>query len=155
VKSLLLVAFLVAGLFLVYAGALPLWMWFVLTAVTVFMRLLARLDAPVEELTVTEEGLTRRLASPMRPPTVETVRWDALARVEVRTRETGPRRREPLFLLFGGDGGGVAVAGPLAERHGLVALLRQRLPGFREQALADALATAQRSTFTLWEKGAS
>lgn len=154
-KSLLLVAFLVAGLLLVVAGALPLWVWFVLTAVTVFMRLLAGLDTPVEELTLTGEGLTRRLASPLRQHTVETVRWDALVRVEVRTRETGPQRRDPLFLLFGSDGGGVAVPGPLAERHGLVALLRQRLPGWREQALADALATAQRSTFTLWEKGAS
>jgi len=148
----MLLVLLAAGLWLVRAGALPWWAWLGATALTIVMRVLAMLDAPVEELAVSGEGLTRRTGSPLRQRTIETVRWDELTRVEVLAHETGPQQRDPLFLLHGQGGAGVAIPGPLAERHGLVAQLRQRLGGLREQALADALAAPERARFVLWDK---
>ena len=65
-KTLALVAFLAGGLVLVRIGALPLWLWGVLTAVTVFMRYAARLDAYTEQLEIGDQGVTRRHGSRMR-----------------------------------------------------------------------------------------
>ena len=90
----------------------------------------------------------------MRRQLTEMVRWDELARVELLARETGPDKQEPLFLLHGKGAAGVAVPGPLAQRHDLVGLLRQRLPGFRDDLLGQALASPESRTFTLWEKDA-
>jgi hypothetical protein len=152
VKTLLLVAFLAGGLLLVQAGALPLWAWLLLTAITVFMRLLGRMDAAYDELTIDAQGVVREHGSRLRQKLREAVRWDELQRVEVRTRETGPRRDEMLFLLFGAGENGVAVPGHLALRHDLPAQLRQRLPDFRDDQLALATAAGERATFLLWQK---
>ena len=153
-KTLALVAFLAGGLLLVRIGALPAWLWIVLTLVTIGMRLVARLDAYADELAIDEAGITRRHGSRMRRQLVEAVRWDELARVEVLARETGPDRQQALFLLHGVGSNGVAVPGELAERQGLVAALRQHLPGLREDSLAQALAAGEPGAYLLWEKGA-
>ena len=154
-KTLALVAFLAGGLVLVRIGALPLWLWGVLTAVTVFMRYAARLDAYTEQLEIGDQGVTRRHGSRMRQQLTEAVRWDELTKVEVLARETGADKQEPLFLLHGAGTNGVAVAGALAQQHDLVGALQRRLPGFREDALAQALAASENGAFILWEKDAA
>lgn len=154
-KTLLLVAFLGGGLLLVRAGGLPFWLWCVLAAVTVFMRVVTRMDAHADALVVDAEGVTRTHGSKMRRQLTEAVRWGELAKVEVLARETGPGKQQPLFLLHGAGTNGVAVPGPLAQQHDLPGTLRQRLPGFRDDLLAQALAATETGTFTLWEKGAA
>lgn len=152
-KSIALVAFLAGGLLLVRAGALPLWLWCVLAVLVIFMRVVARLDAPIDTLEIGPERITRTLGSKMRKPVIEAVRWDELAKVEVLARATGPDRQEPLLLLYGASGAGVAVPGPLARQHDLPGLLRQRLPGFDDSLLAQALAATESGRTTVWEKG--
>jgi hypothetical protein len=151
-KTLLLVAFLAGGLLLVRAGALPAWVWVLLTLVTMAMRLLARLDAYRDELFVTDAGITRRHGSRVRKTAEEAVRWDELEKVEVLTQEAGPDGADLLFLLHGRGTNGVAVSGALAQQHGLPALLQQRLPGFREDQLAQAQAATGKAAFLLWER---
>ena len=154
-KTLLLVAFLAGGLLLVRIGALPAWAWIVLTLVTIGMRILARLDAYTDELAIGEAGITRTHGSKMRKQLTEAVSWQELEKVEVLARETGPDMSEPLFLLHGQGENGVAVPGELAQEHALVARLRERLPGLREDRLAQALAASESGAFTVWEKDAA
>jgi hypothetical protein len=151
-KTLALVAFLAGGLVLVRIGALPLWLWGVLTAVTVFMRYAARLDAYTEQLEIGDQGVTRRHGSRMRQQLTEAVRWDELTKVEVLARETGADKQEPLFLLHGPGTRGVAVPGALAQQHDLTGLLQRRLAGFDTAALAQALAADRSGRYVLWER---
>jgi hypothetical protein len=153
-KSILLIAFLAGGLLLVRAGALPAWAWVLLTAVAIVVRTVANMDRLRDELYINDETITRRLASPVRRPSEEKVRWDDLVRVLLITHETGPGRRDMLFLLYGKDRAGVAVPGPVADAHALAGLLESRLPGFRGDQLDAARACPQRETFVLWEKDA-
>lgn len=151
-KSILLVAFLAGGLLLVRAGALPAWIWMLLTALAIVVRTLSNMDRVREQLLISDDSVTRRLVSPLRKPTEEKVRWDELARVLLITHETGPARRDMLFLLYGSGQSGVAVPGPVAESNGLVPQLQARLAGFRHDQLAAARAAAERDTFVLWER---
>jgi hypothetical protein len=151
-KILYFVAFVIAGLLLVRVGALPVWMFAVVVLVVAAARVVSRLDVPEEDLALSDEGITRRHGSRMRKPTIEAVRWDELEQVEVLTQETGPDRKDLLFLLRGAGTNGVAVSGPLAERHGLVAQMQSRLPGFRGDQLAQAQAATGRASFLLWER---
>lgn len=153
-KTVALVAFLGGGLLLVRAGALPFWAWALLTLVAVGLRVLARMDAYGDELALSDDGIVRQHGSRMRKTMQESVRWNELTRVEVLTRETGPAQADMLFLLHGDGSNGVAVPGPLAERHGLATQLQQRLPGFRAEQLAQAQAATERAAFLLWERDA-
>lgn len=150
-KTWLLVVLVAGGLLLVQAGALPFWLWALVAALALASRLLARADRYRDELSVSEEGVSRQHGSRLRRTSTETVRWDDLVKVEVLANETGPGRKDLLFLLYGGTGQGVAVPGPVAQRHELAVVLERRLPGFRREALAEAQASAERRSWILWE----
>jgi hypothetical protein len=152
-KSLLLIGFLAGGLLLVRAGALPLALYAALALLLIVVRMLPRLDAYSDELQVGDEGVVRQHGSRLRKTTVESVRWDQLRAVEVRTRETGPQHDQMLFLMFGREGSGVAVPEPLARQHRLAETLARRLPGWRQDLLAQAMAATEPAAFTLWEAG--
>lgn len=154
-KTLYLVAFLVIGLLLVHAGALPLWLWAVLSVVTVGVRVIVKLDAYQDELSVTDVGVTRRHGSRMRKTSEESVRWNDLQRVEVLTKEVGQGKSDLLLLLHGKGSSGVAIAGPLAQQHGLPELLARKLPGFRNDEWLRAQAASEAASFVLWEKNGS
>ncbi len=151
-RTVLLVAFLAGGLLLVRAGALPLWLWLVATAVVIATRVIARMDAYEDELVFTEQGITRQHGSKLRKVLNESVRWDQVVRIEVLTHETGPGRKDLLFLLHGTGDAGVAVPGAVAHRHGLLAELRRRFPGLHEDQWAQAQAATDRAGFLLWER---
>lgn len=151
-KNLYLVFFLGIGLLLVRAGALPFWLWTVITLFAIAMRVIAAMDVQQEELMVTDSGITRRYGSRVRRQEVESVRWADITRVEAISREIGPQQQDVLLLLHGEGGAGVAVAVPLADRHGLTAQLQARLPGFAVEQLDAARAATERANFLLWER---
>ena len=148
----MLAALVASGLFLVQRGALPFWIWAVVAAVAVGMRLLGHVDRYQDELLVSEEGVSRRHGSKLRRTSVESVRWDDLVKVDALANETGAGRKELLFLLYGSTGNGVAVPDGVAAAHQLVPILERRLPGFRSDALAEARSSAERRSWTLWER---
>lgn len=152
-KTVVLIAFLAAGLLFVRAGVLPLWAWALLTLAVIFMRTITRMDRYSEALSVTDEGVTRTHGSRMRRQMQEGVRWDEITRVEAMSREAGPDKKDVLFLLYGAGTNGVAVPAALAQQHDLVGQLRRRLPGLRDEQLAQALAASDAQTFVLWERG--
>jgi hypothetical protein len=154
-KTLALVAFLAGGLLLVWAGALPIWAWNVLVLLTIGARVITGLDRYSEELSITDHGITRKYGSRFRRQVTESVSWEELSRVEAIAHEAGARKDETLFLLYGSEVNGVAVPASVAQKHGLVDQLRQRLAGFRDDEMARALAASSRETFVLWEKAAA
>ncbi|MEJ8840156.1 hypothetical protein [Ramlibacter sp. AN1133] len=151
-KTWVLAVLVASGLLLVQAGALPLWVWALVAALVVATQVLAHADRYRDQLFVSEEGLSREHGSRLRKTLTESVRWDELAKVEVLANETGAGRKEMLFLLYGRTGQGVAVPGSVASSHDLVAVLEGRLPGFRKDAVAEAQRSAERRSWTLWER---
>src|SRR5262249_29837274 len=113
-KSWWLVLILGSGLLLVYEGALPWWAWALLTALAIATRVISNLDPYRDELLVSDQGLSRQHGSRLRKTSVESVRWDELIRVEVLANESGPQRKDLLFLLYGNEGNGIAIPGPVA-----------------------------------------
>lgn len=150
-KLALLVAFLASGLLVVWAGGFPFWVWCVLAAMTLLMLYLPRFDPYVNELVISEAGVERRHGPRLRRKSRESVRWDQLAKVVVVTNDSGPFGEDMVFLLHGAEGSGVAVPGSLAHQYGLVAVLQQRLSGFRNEQLIAASGSVEPASFTLWE----
>lgn len=151
-KSWTLVALLAAGLLLVWKGALPFWVWMGVATLALVARILARADRYTDQLFLTDEGVSRQHGSKLRKTSVESVRWDDLVKVDVLANETGPGRKDHLFLLYGSSGAGVAVPGAVAKSHDLPGVLERRLPGFRTEAVAQAEAATERQSWTLWER---
>lgn len=150
-KVVLLIAFLGGGLLLVKTDGLPFWGWCLLAGMTLLMLYLPGFNPYLDELLVSEEGVIRRFGPKLRKKTIEKIDWRQLSKVEVVTNELGPFQEDMMFLLHGADGAGVAVPGGLAARHGLIAVLQQRLKGFRNEELIEAAGSVSTASFTLWE----
>jgi hypothetical protein len=84
----------------------------------------------------------------------ESVRWDALAVVIVETNDTGPWGCDVWWILGGRDAksGCVIPQGATGEKELLEAL--QRLPGFDNHALIDAMCCMDNKRFLCWRRSA-
>jgi len=82
----------------------------------------------------------------------EGVLWDELERVEILTTDDGPSAEDFFFLLEGRDGKGVAISNELAAKHGLAAILQQRLAGLDNKAIIEASGSTQVRRFLVWQK---
>jgi hypothetical protein len=103
-----------------------------------------------DRVSVTTEVVTR-----LRPDGIqETVRWDDLAEVEIITTDDGPWSEDVFWLLRGSDGkGGCAVPqGAEGANELLVAL--QRLPGFDNKAVIEAMGCTSDARFVCWNRNA-
>lgn len=108
----------------------------------------------VDEVEVSDLGVTRRFGPRLGKKREERVLWDELARVEVLTTDEGRSTEDFFFLLEGRDGSGVAVSNELAVRHGLVAILQQRLAGFDNKAIIEASGSTRARRFLVWQRPA-
>ncbi|HSA90984.1 MAG TPA: hypothetical protein VLF42_13925 [Burkholderiales bacterium] len=106
----------------------------------------------VEELEVTDFGVTRRFGPWLRKKKEERVSWQDLTQVEILTTDAGPSSEDLFFILHGRDGKGVAVSNDLAVKHGLVATLQNRLPGLDNKAIIDASLCIEVRRFLVWQK---
>jgi len=99
----------------------------------------------IDEVELSDLGVTRRFGPRLGKKRQERVLWEDLVRVEILTTGEGPSREDFFFLLGGRDGSGVAVSNELAVKHGLVGILQRRLAGLDNQAIIDASAGASAS----------
>ena len=102
----------------------------------------------VDEVEITDLGVTRRFGPWLGRKREERVLWDELTQVEILTTD----RQDFFFLLDGRDGAGVAVSNQLAAKHALVALLQRRLPGLDSKAIIEASGSTQKRRFLVWQK---
>jgi hypothetical protein len=81
---------------------------------------------------------------------VESVDWDDLEFVIIETNDTGPWGADVWWMLGGrgGKGGCAIPQGATGEKQLLEAL--QRLPGFNNQGLIDAMACTENRRFLCW-----
>jgi hypothetical protein len=114
--------------------------------------LLAGSKGLVDEIDVSDLGLTRRFGPRMGKRRQERVLWDELVRVEILTSGEGPFTEDFFFLLVGRDGGGVAVSNELAVKHGLVAILQRRFSGIDDRAIIEASGSTRARRVLVWQK---
>jgi hypothetical protein len=84
----------------------------------------------------------------------ESVRFDELRVIIIETNDTGPLGTDVWWILAGdaeNRSGCVVPGGATGEREMLEAL--QRLPGFDNRALIDAMSSMENRRFLCWKRG--
>jgi len=76
--------------------------------------------------------------------------WSALVQVSIVTTDVGPGREDLFFLLHATDGSGCAVPHSDAVAVDLLTAL-QRLPGFDNAAVAEAMGSTTEAMFVCWK----
>ena len=81
---------------------------------------------------------------------VESVKWSDLRAVVIKTTDTGPWVDDVFWVLAGRAGGCVVPS----ESRGMDQLLGrlQRLPGFDNEAVMDAMQSTENRDFLCWTK---
>lgn len=81
---------------------------------------------------------------------VETVRWANLRIVVIQTTDAGPAVDDVYWVLYGGESGCVVQS----EAEGMNLLLErlQRLPGFDNHAVIQAMSCTESQTFVCWKR---
>ena len=81
---------------------------------------------------------------------VQSVTWDELEAVEIRTTDWGPFVEDVFLVLYAGDGGCVVPQ----EAEGFDPLLRrlQSLPGFDNAAVGSAMTCTYNAVFPCWRR---
>lgn len=97
-------------------------------------------------ITLTEEGVACRRPEGL----VESVAWADLRAVLIETNDSGPFLMDVFWILIGAHSGCVVPQGATGE-HELLDRL-QRLPGFDNQALIDAMLSTDNQRFLCWER---
>lgn len=82
--------------------------------------------------------------------TTERVAWDDLRQVEIVTTDDGPFRPDVFWLLHGSKTGCVVPQGATGEPELLERL--QQLPGFRNNAVIEAMTSDDNQRFLCWQK---
>jgi hypothetical protein len=81
---------------------------------------------------------------------VEIVTWDEMRAVMIETTADGPFETDVFWILVGKDNGCVIPTGTNGEEKLLDRL--QKLPGFDNQAMIDAMCCTENKRFLCWEK---
>lgn len=80
----------------------------------------------------------------------ESVAWDDLQKVELVTTDHGPFIPDVFWVLHGSEVGCVVPVGATGERELLQRL--QLLPGFRNEAVIEAMSSTDNRRFLCWQK---
>ncbi|RZS34068.1 hypothetical protein EV193_110218 [Herbihabitans rhizosphaerae] len=96
---------------------------------------------------VDDVGVKRTLAD----GNEESVAWDELAEVAIRTTPDGPWDEDVFFLLIRTGGGGCAVPAGHPAADKLMSRL-QTLPGFDNDAFVEAMTTTADGLFVCWQR---
>jgi hypothetical protein len=103
----------------------------------------------VEQVVVTDEGVTRQVRRRFRKNIDERIAWSDLHRVEVVSWFSVTARDDGYFLLIDDNERGVAVGASDALATGLLRRL-QELPGFDHKAAIEAAGAQMRAV--LWTR---
>jgi hypothetical protein len=101
-------------------------------------------DAPI---IVDDSGVSRQLTD----GSTESVSWDRLSEVAIRTTPNGPWNEDAFFLLVGQDGGGCAVPSRHPAADDLMERL-QTLPNFDNDRFVEAMTSLEDSLFVCWQR---
>ena len=98
-------------------------------------------------------SVTPELVVRFRPDGVqESVRWDDLAEVGIITTDEGPWFEDVFWLLIGSDGKSGCAVPQGAEGMDLLLEALQKLPGFDNRAVIEAMGSTSNARFVCWKK---
>jgi hypothetical protein len=101
-----------------------------------------------DRVSITPEVVTR-----FRPDGVqETVRWADLAEVGIITTDEGPWSEDVFWLLVGCDGKSGCAVPQCAEGSKELLEVLQKLPGFDNEAVIEAMGSTSNAKFTCWKR---
>ena len=115
-----------------------------------WLRRLWRMNTPSRSFVTFDDAWIRSHRS---DGTTEEVSWEELSAVEIVTTDAGPFVCDVFFVLHG-DQRGCVVA---QEAEGCMELLErlQKLPGFNNQAVIDAMSCTSNARFSAWQKASA
>lgn len=82
--------------------------------------------------------------------TIESVRWDELAGVDVMTTAGGPLGEDVFWVLIGSDESGTGAVIPQRVAPEELVDRLTALAGFDHDAMIDALGSTREATFVCW-----
>jgi len=85
--------------------------------------------------------------------TRESVKWSELSAVVIKTTDQGPLVEDVFFILIGKDhqSGCVVPQGAIGEKE-LFSALQDRLPGFDNEKVIEAMSSTDNHSFLIWSK---
>jgi hypothetical protein len=103
---------------------------------------------PGPRIHIDDHGVRRKLADGK----LEQITWDDLQEVVVLTTGDGPFAEDVFFVLAGQNGTGWVIPQGAPESMQLLERL-QRLPGFDNETLIQAMSSTDDATFVCWRRG--
>ena len=93
-----------------------------------------------------------RIVHYLRSGRTESIAWSDVGEVEILTTDDGPAMEDFFWIIQSADHSkGCAVSGGADGMDRLLVRL-QALPGFRNEAVIDALGSTRRARFAVWER---
>lgn len=111
-----------------------------------------RIKPYVDEIQITDDGVSRQFGPSLRARKQERVLWTELTKVEILTTDAGPGAEDFFYLLHDSGGKGVVISNSLAVEHKLLDELHKRLPGLDHRAVVVAAGSTDNRSFTIWQK---
>ncbi len=106
----------------------------------------------VEQLEITEQGVTRHFGRKFRVKRQESVAWQDLSKIEIETTDEGPFAEDFFYMLYDKNGDGVVVGNRLAVAYNLLGELKQRLPDIDHKTVMDASGCTENRSFLIWPR---
>lgn len=85
--------------------------------------------------------------------TRESVKWSELTAVVIKTTDQGPLLEDVFFILFGNDQkSGCVVPQEATGASELFSALQDRLPGFDNEKVIEAMSSTDNHSFLIWSR---
>ena len=112
------------------------------------MRLFSRRNKKKPSVEVDDFSVRRHLANGK----TEETRWEHLGEVSIMTNDRGPWEFDVFWVLIEDDGQtGCVIPTALPEAESILDIV-QKLPGFDNEKLIEAMSSGQNNQFILWKK---
>jgi hypothetical protein len=103
---------------------------------------------PTERVTYDEKAIVRYMSSGQ----VETIEWSDIAEIAIQTTDGGPYAEDFFWVLMSTDNSkGCVVSNGARGMESLLARL-QRLPGFENKVMLEALGSTRNARFVVWKR---
>lgn len=88
-------------------------------------------------------------------PSLQSIRWDEITRVQIRTTDEGPWAPDVIWGLHRSEGTPVIILNGATGLQELLKEMERRFPGFRDDEVIRAMGTTSNAIFVVWERASS
>ena len=117
-------------------------------AMNIFNFFRKRKVRPLDRVSFTDDAVTR-----IRPDGIqEMIRWDEIYEISIVTTDEGPWMEDVFFLLTAQDGKSGCAVPQLSEGSQQLLERLQKLPGFDNEAVVQAMGSTLNARFVCWKR---